>query len=486
MSSEANQKRTFSENFIRFFDRWTPNSMVIAYLLTIIVAVLALILTDTPFVSFKPNVSAAAIARGAMAGSLVEAWGLGFWTLLELAMQMALILITGSLIAGSPVVRGFLFKVASKPNNMGQAILLVMAIVPIINWFHFGLGIMLGIHLGRHIIYAAKRKGYKLHAPMFVAILYGCGITGIGISQIAPIFGAGNNMLGGIIFRNNPEVAAMMPARVPLSESVFLLQNILMCLAALIVVFGAIWLMRPRKESNYIEPSEELINEIDGQAKMAMAAMANKPKAKSFAEWIDNSIIPSIVVGIFGIIWVVRFFKVDGQLNFNNFNMLMIIIGLLLCGSTNQFMKGVQQAIGQTWGIIIQFPFYAGIFGLITYTGLNDVIVRFFMSFATTENWIFVSYVYTSIVNIAVPNGAAKFFVVAPYALEVAARLDVDIGKMLVSYVAGDVSTNGFLPFWALPYLAMFKLDFKKILPYTAVGSTAVYIVFSIFLIFIF
>jgi len=488
MSSEANQKRTFSENFIRFFDRWTPNSLVIAYLLTIIVGVLALALTDTPFINFKPNVSAGEIARGGMAGSLVEAWGLGFWTLLELAMQMALILITGSLIAGSPPVRAFLYKVASKPNNMGQAIILVMAIIPIINWFHFGLGIMLGIHLGRHVIYAAKRKGYKLHAPLFVALLYACGITGIGISQIAPIFGAGSGMIKNIIFRNNPEIAAMMPERVPLSESVFLPQNIIMCLLVLAAVFGIIWLMRPRKESNYVEPSEELIVEIEGQAKMMMEMMKKKKetKAASPAEWLDNSIIPSLAIGIFGIIWAVRFFATGGQLNFNNFNMLMIIIGLLLCGSANQFSRGVQQAIGQTWGIIIQFPFYAGIFGLITYTGLNEVIVGFFMSFATTENWPFVSYVYTSIVNIAVPNGAAKFFIVAPYALEVAAKLDVDIGTMLVSYVAGDVSTNGFLPFWALPYLAMFKLDFKKILPYTAVGTTAAYIIFSIFLIFVF
>jgi short-chain fatty acids transporter len=107
------------------------------------------------------------------------------------------------------------------------------------------------------------------------------------------------------------------------------------------------------------------------------------------------------------------------------------------------------------------------------------------------------SYVYTSIVNIAVPNGAAKFFVVSPYTLQVAAELCAEagltqaatqsyIGKMLVSYVAGDVSTNGFLPFWALPYLAMFKLDFKKILPYTAIGSTAVYIIFTIFFLFVF
>ena len=470
MSSDTVQKRTFSENFIRFFDRWTPNSMVIAYLLTAIVAILALVFTDTPFVTFQAGQS-----------SVIGAWGEGFWALLDLAMQMSLILITGSLIATAPPVRKFLQKVAMRPNNMGQAVLLVMAIVPLINWFHFGLGIMLGIHLGRQIVLAAKVKGYKLHNPLFVALLYGTGITGIGISQIAPIFGASQNALRSL-FRHNPEVQAMIPEVVPLAQSAFLVQNILMCIIVLVVVFGAIWLMRPRKESSIIEPSEALIAEIEAQNKMGM----DRPNMTSPAEKIDNSIIPSLIIGIFGLIWVVRFFIVSGRLDFNNFNMVMIIIGLLVCGSPNQFIRGVQSAIGSTWGIIIQFPFYAGIFGLITYTGLNEVIVTFFMSFATAQNWPFISYVYTSIVNIAVPSGGPKFFIVAPYVLEVAARLNVDIGTMLVAYVAGDVSTNGFLPFWALPYLALFKLDFKKILPYTAIGSTAAYVIFTIFFLFIF
>ena len=130
MSSDAVQKRTLSESFIRFFNRWMPNSMVIAFILTGIVVILAFVFTKTPFVNFLPNVPMAQIATGATANSVIEAWGLGFWSLLELAMQMSLILITGSVIAASPFVRLGLKKLASKPNNMGQAILLVMLIVP--------------------------------------------------------------------------------------------------------------------------------------------------------------------------------------------------------------------------------------------------------------------------------------------------------------------------------------------------------------------
>ena len=468
MSSEALEKRTFSEGFVRFCDRWTPNSMVIAYFLTAIVAILALIFTDTPFVSF-------AIGQP----SIVNAWTRGFWSLLELAMQVSLILITGFVIASTPLVRGFLFKMSMKPNNMGQAILMVMAIIPILNWFHFGLGIMTGIAFGRMLVYAAKKKGYKIHAPLLVTLLYACGITGIGISQIGSIFGT---IPGALQNRFDPTGVLGLPYQLPLSETAFLPQNIIMCIIVLFVVFGMAWLMRPKKDSDFVEASDELIAEIEAQIKMSQ----EKPVITSPSERIDNSIVPSLLMGAFGLLCVVVFMSTGGRLDFNGFNFIMLVFCVVLSGSPARFIKNVQGAIGATWGIIIQFPFYAGIFGLITYTGLNEVIVNFFMLFATQRNWPFLAYVYTSIVNFAVPNGAAKFFIVAPYIVEVGARLDIPLGTIMNAYTAGDVSTNGFIPFWALPYLAMFKLDFKKILPYLAFASIGAYLVFSIFFLFVY
>jgi short-chain fatty acids transporter len=355
-----------------------------------------------------------------------------------------------------------------------------MAIIPVLNWFHFGLGIMMGIQFGRMVIYAAKKKGYKLHTPLFVALLYACGITGIGISQIASIYGTIPGSLRRLV--TNESVRSMIPETIPLSETAFMWQNILCCVITLFVVFGVIWLMRPKRDSEFMEASDALISEIEAQSKIGQ----EKTKGTAPSEIIDTSFASSLLMGIFGLVCVVRFMATGGRLDFNGFNFIMIILSVLLCGSPNQFIKSVQSAIGATWGIIIQFPFYAGIFGLIAYTGLNQVIVDFFMKFATQQNFPFISYAYTSIVNFAVPNGAAKFPIVAPYIVEVAARLGIPIGTIMNSYTAGDIVTNGFIPFWALPYLAMFKLDFKKILPYTVVGSTAVYIVFSIFFLFIY
>jgi short-chain fatty acids transporter len=469
MSSNSIQKRTLSEKFIHFCNKWTPSTMVVAYIMTAIAVILVLVLTDTPFVSFT---------RGQQ--SVVWAWSRGLWSLLELGMQMSLILITGSVLASSPPVRKFLSKIAAKPNNMGQAVLLVLAVVPILNWFHFGLGIMVGIQFGRMIIFAAKKKGYKIHLPMFVTMLYAVGITGIGISQIAPAMSAVPGALKTLF--QDESVKAMIPNVVPLAQSAFLIQNIISCIIVLFVVFFLIWILRPKKLDDYEEAPDQLIAEIEAQSKIG----TEKVKGELPAEKLDNSVLPSLIMGAFALTALVVYYGTGGRPDLNGFNFTMITLCILLCGSTNQFIKTVQASIGSIWGIVIQFPFYAGIFGLIAFTGLNQVIVDFFMGFATKENWPFLAYVYTSIVNFAVPNGVAKFPIVAPYTVEVAARLGVPIGVMMNSYVAGDIVTNGFIPFWALPYLAMFKLDFKKIFPYVIFASIGAYIIYSVFFLFLY
>jgi short-chain fatty acids transporter len=316
---------------------------------------------------------------------------------------------------------------------------------------------------------------------MFVAMLYGCGITGIGISQIAPAMSAVPNALRNTFFRGS-EIFDKIPEVVPLSESAFLLPNIISCILVMLIVFFLIWVLRPKSTDNYEEGSDALIAEIEAQSKIGV----EKIQATLPSEKLDNSKITSYLMGAFALIALVVYFGSGGRPDLNGFNFLMITLCILLSGTPNQFVKSVQASISSIWGIVIQFPFYAGIFGLIAYTGLNVVIVDFFMSFATARNWPFVAFVYTSILNFAVPNGVAKFPIVAPYTVEVAARLGVPIGIMMNSYVAGDIVTNGFIPFWALPYLAMFKLDFKKIFPYVILASFGAYVIYSIFFAFIY
>ncbi|MPN49502.1 putative short-chain fatty acid transporter [bioreactor metagenome] len=125
---------------------------------------------------------------------------------------------------------------------------------------------------------------------------------------------------------------------------------------------------------------------------------------------------------------------------------------------------------------MIQFPFYAGIFGLITLTGLNEVIVNFFTSISNHDTFPLVAYVYSGLLNLVVPSGGSKFIIEAPYIMEVCTRLDISIARIIDVYNFADLNTNIIQPFWGLAFLAMFRVDFKQIIPYTAIIALAVFV----------
>ena len=159
-NNETTTKKTFNDRFIRFFDRWTPNAMVFAIILTIIVAILAIIFTGCPIIMDS--------AEGQM--SLMNSWVGGFWSLLTFGMQMSLIMITGNVIAISPPVQKLIRKVAMLPNNWKQAFVLLVAVGWILNYIHWGIGMMACIALLRNVLAAARDKGYAvLHLPLLPA-----------------------------------------------------------------------------------------------------------------------------------------------------------------------------------------------------------------------------------------------------------------------------------------------------------------------------
>ena len=203
-----------------------------------------------------------------------------------------------------------------------------------------------------------------------------------------------------------------------------------------------------------------------------------KPDRSSPAAWINSSPLLNIIIGGVGLIWSVRLIATSGIVNIslNNFNFIMLMLCVLLCWTPNIFCKCCADAIGNIWGVVVQFPFYAGIFGLITQTGLNEVIVHAFTSISTKETFPLVAYVYSALLNIVVPSGGSKFVIEAPYIVQVCTELDVSIARIIDVYNFADLNTNIIQPFWGLAFLAMFRIDFKQIIPYTALIALAVLI----------
>ncbi|MDR1322486.1 MAG: TIGR00366 family protein [Gracilibacteraceae bacterium] len=471
-NADNNKKKTFVEKFIWFFETYTPNSMVWAFLLTVIVIVLALIFTNAPL--FFDS------AEGQT--SVMNSWTQGFWSLMTFAMQMSMIMITGNIVAVAPPVQKLIRKVAVLPNNWFQAYALVLISAWILIYFHWGIGMMVGIAMLRNVLLAAKEKGYPIHGPALVAATYCCTIPGIGISQAAPLYG---NTPGYLKSLAASDTARDYLADVyPLTTTVLGWKHLVLIAIIFVMIFVAVCLLVPKNGSKMQGATKGLLDDMAQVTSM----YEQNPDRSTFANWINNSRILSYIVGIFGAVWCVRLFATQGidGLTLNNFIFVTLMAGFLLCGTPERFTQAAIATTGACWGIIVQFPLYAGIFGIIVYTGLSDVISNAFLTVSTSDTFLFVAYIYSSILNLAVPSGGSKFVIEAPYLLDVAAKLNIDIPALLLSYTFGDLTTNAIQPFWCLPHVALCHVEFRKMLPYTLVFCIGTYIVCTFFFLVVF
>lgn len=471
-NNETKQRATFSDQFIRFFDRYTPNAIVFAIILTIIVAILAVIFTGCPIFVNSPEGQV----------SLMNSWVNGFWSLLTFAMQMSLIMITGNVIAISPPVQKLIRKLSMLPNSWIQAYVMLLLISWVLMFLHWGIGMMVGIALLRSTLYAAREKGYPIHAPTLIACTYCTAIPAVGISQAAPLQGATAGFLKSMCASD--AAANYVAEAYPLSESVLTWWNLTQCVVLFLLIAIIGYLIMPKDPLKMSGCSDALYEDVHHTQTM----YSEKPDRSTPAAWLNNSPLLSMIVGVFGLIWCVQLYAAQGfaGLTINNFNFTMLMLGLVLCGTPERFSKACIASVGAVWGVIVQFPLYAGIFGIISFTGLSDVISNAFMAISTTRTFPLVAYLYSAVLNMAVPSGGSKFVIECPYLLDVAAQLNVSVPKLLVAYTYGDQTTNIIQPFWALPYLTMCHIDFKKLLPYTMVICVAALIVCSLFFLFVY
>jgi len=298
-------------------------------------------------------------------------------------------------------------------------------------------------------------------------------IPAVGISQAAPLFGATPGLLKGLV--SSDAAVNYVQNSYSLSESVLSGWNLSQCVILFIMIFSVGYLIMPKNKNKMVGCSDELYADV----KRTQDMYEENPDRSTFAQWINNSRLLSMIIGVFGAIWCFQLYSTQGfgGLTINNFNFTMLMLGFILCGTPERFSQAAMSSVGAVWGVIIQFPLYAGIFGMISYTGLSDVISNAFMVISTTKTFPFVAYIYSAILNMAVPSGGSKFVIEVPYLLDVAAKLNVSVPKLLVAYTYGDMTTNVIQPFWALPYLSMCHIGFKKLLPYTMViclGTLAV------------
>lgn len=416
----------------RFLERWIPSALTFAIVLTLIVAVLAFVLT------------------GASPLEVVTSWGVGLSGLLEFMTQMCLILLLGHILANTGPVQALLSRLAQVPGSPAFAyvfVFLVAAIASLITW---GLGLVVGALLAREVAVQARQRGIKVHFPLLVAAGYsGMVVWHMGYSGSGPLTAATPDSflaesLGGQI--------------VPVSETIFSTWNLLAILGVLVVCSILFYLIAPKSGATVFEMPEA----VDPTARSSFAEEVLTP-----ADRIDASRILTPVLGLALVAYLVVHFVQGGGLTLDIVNWSFLALILLLVKSPFELIHLTKNAASNVGEILLQFPLYAGILGIMGGTGLIAVFSDAFVSIANPVSFGVLALLSAGLVNFFVPSGGGQFAVQGPIMLDAANQLGVDpsIAIMAVSY--GDQWTNMLQPFWALPVLAIAGLKMRDILGYT-------------------
>ncbi|WP_310175890.1 short-chain fatty acid transporter [Enteractinococcus fodinae] len=424
-------------------ERFIPSALVFSILLTFIVVILALFLTDTP-----PT-------------DLMLHWGDGLAGLLDFITQMALILLFGHILANTgPVRRGLAF-LGSVPQSELFAyvfVFLVAAIASLITW---GLGLIVGALLAREVAYQGAQRGLKLHFPMLVASGF-CGfiVWHMGYSASGPLTAATEDSF---------MAEALGGETIPLSQTVFSGWNMIAAAVTIIVVALALYLIAPRKGDHIIEFTADARQEVvDGQEEVVTPA-----------DRIDASRIVTLLLGLMVVTYLVLHFAQGGTLTLNTVNWSFLGLILLLVRNPFELIALTKNAASNVGEILLQFPLYAGILGLMEGSGLIQIFSEAIVAVSNPVTFGVLAFLAAGLVNFFVPSGGGQFAVQGPIMLSAGAELNVDpeITIMAVSY--GDQWTNMIQPFWALPLLAIAGLKMRDLLGYTTIVLIASGLVFA-------
>ena len=443
-------------------ERNMPNPYLFAVILTFIAYFMGWILTE----------------NGPM--DMLKHWYNGFWKYLTFAMQMVLILVTGHALAIAPGVHPFLKRLAGIPKTSGQAVLMTAYVATIITYFNWGLGLIVAAIFAREVAKAGYAKKIHIHYPLIAATAY----TGQMVWHIGPSTSAG------LLSATEGHVFEKIFGIIPITQSVFTPYAIMMAIMlCLIVIPITMWLMTPKDPDeckgidDFIDV-KELAPELSEEKDLEKEATSSAVKRKGFADMIENSVIISYLVGLAGVVYIIYYFATKGvSLNLNIFNFVFLIAGIILHRTPIRYVRAITTATPGSSGIILQFPFYAGIMGMISFSGLAAIITTWFLGFATAASFPIIAWLTGGIVNIFIPSGGGEWGVIGGIIGQISLDLGVPVGKSIVAYGCGDMWTNMFQPFWAIALLGITGLRARDIMGYcmTLMIISAPFIAFGLY-----
>jgi short-chain fatty acids transporter len=431
-------------------ERWVPDAFIFALLATFAVVI------------------AAKFATGSTVPQVVDAWGRGFWELIPFTMQMALIIITGHVLATSPPMGRLIRAVAGWPRSPRTAVAVVTLFALGSAWINWGFSMIFSAVLGREV--ARRVPGVDYRALAAASVLGAGSIWAQGLSGSAALQMASPGALQPQIREIVAHGGVVPGGLIPFSHTIFLWQSFVSVAVEVVVVTAVMWLATP--------PAGRGRTASDMGIDLGQGELEPPPaKSPTPGAWLEQSPILSWLVVAIGVAYLVRYFLQAGEplnaINLNILNFAFLITGFLLHRTPARLMNAVQAATPAVWGVLLQFPFYAGIAGIITATHLNALLADVFVRISTPATYPPFVAIYSAVMGVFVPSGGSKWVIIAPYVMSAAHSLHVHLGWVVSSYDLGEALANLVQPFWMLPVLGLFRLNARDVMGYTFIVFVA-------------
>ncbi|WP_353981057.1 TIGR00366 family protein [Salinicola endophyticus] len=406
---------------VRLVQRYLPSAFVLAVILTAIVFVLGIVLGErTPL-------------------DMAQYWGEGFSSLFKFGMQMVLVLLTGYVLALTPVMQQLLGALTRQASTPRQALAITIVVSFVCYYLNWGFGMVAGAILAREM-----GRRVAVHFPLIVAAAYGGELVRGPSTSIPLVIATPGHFMEDAI------------GIVPVSDTLYASWNIALTLALLALLVAFFMLQKQPEQIVRLEAADDPAADTSAQRGDG-----------SFSDWLEHSRLPTLFLGLLAAAYLLgEVAKGDFSINLNTVILIFFTLGLLLHRSAAAYLGAVEKAVGAARGIIVQFPLYAGIAGMMTHADLVTQFSEAIISVASRETFPLWTFLSAGAVNFFIPSGGGQWAIQGPIMMKAAYALGADPARTIMAFTWGDGWTNQIQPFWALPLLGVAGLSARDIMGY--------------------
>jgi short-chain fatty acids transporter len=415
-------------------EKWFPDPLVFALLGVVCVFVIGLLMGEGP-------------------AKLATEGGKAFWSLVPFTMQMVMIIIGGYVVASTPIVRRFIDWLAKFPRTPRGAVAWIAMVSMLTSLISWGLSI---IFSGLYVRALAKRIAGMDYRSAGAAAYLGLGaVWAMGLSSSAAMMMATKSAI--------PPTLAKISGVIPLTQTLFIWPSILTTVLLVIASVVVAYCSTPSPERARTAASYGVTFED-------ASAPVKKERTRPGEFFEESPILPILVAAL--LTWhLVHLFVSSPQgvlaaLDLPTYNLIFITVGLLMHWTPKRFVRAVGEAVPSTSGVLIQYPLYAIIFGMITGTTISDKFSQLLVAVSTPGSFPLVVAIYSTVLGIFIPSAGSRWVIEAPYVLQAATVHQVHLGWVVQIYNASEALPNLINPFWMLPLLGILKVKARDLVGY--------------------